>query len=125
MTGYWEAQFTSPVQPSIFRLSNVNMDGKGTNEFNIIALGSNQYFELSYNDPVTNQLVTCTDKCILSNNTSLPYQDFNVLNPISVNGLRINIDTYYGTGGGLGSVEIFRSGIHNLVNNISISIYTN
>jgi hypothetical protein len=47
MTGYWEAQFTSPVQPSIFRLSNVNMDGKGTNEFNIIALGSNQYFELS------------------------------------------------------------------------------
>jgi hypothetical protein len=69
--------------------------------------------------------VTCTDKCILSNDTSLPYQDFNVLNPISVNGLRINIDTYYGTGGGLGSVEIFRSGIHNLVNNISISIYTN
>jgi hypothetical protein len=73
-------------------------------------LGSNQYFELSYKDPVTNQMTTCSEKCTLSNDTSLPYQDFTVVSPMTTNGIRINIDSWFGLGGGLGGVEIFRSG---------------
>jgi hypothetical protein len=77
----------------------------------IISLGSNEYFQLSYKDPVTNQIMTCSDRCLLSNDSSIPYQDFNVLVPMTANGIRINIDTWYGTGGGLGGVEIFRSDV--------------
>ncbi|GAA5795847.1 hypothetical protein HPULCUR_001209 [Helicostylum pulchrum] len=111
MPGYWEALFNSPVQPSVFRLSNVHLNGKNTNEFNIISLGSNQYFQLSYTDPVTSQIVSCTDKCILSNDPSIPYQDFTVTSPVTTNGIRINIDSWFGSGGGLGNVEIFRSDV--------------
>ena len=108
--GYWEAQFGSSVSPLVFRLANTHLSSQGTNEFNIIALGSNQYFALSYTDPVTNKITTCTTKCILSNNTSIPYQDFTVTNKLTVSAVRINIDSWYGLGGGLGGVDIFTSG---------------
>jgi hypothetical protein len=45
--------------------------------------------------------------CILSNDT---FQDFTVLNPITVSGIRININTWYGKGGGLSYVQIYQSG---------------
>ncbi|KAI9357209.1 cortical protein marker for cell polarity-domain-containing protein [Pilaira anomala] len=107
--GYWEAQFNSPVQPSVFRLSNAHLDGRNTNEFNIISLGSNQYFQLSYTDPTTGQLISCTDKCILSNDPTIAYQDFTVTTPITTTGIRINIDSWFGSSGGLSNVQIFRS----------------
>ncbi|KAI7888659.1 cortical protein marker for cell polarity-domain-containing protein [Mucor mucedo] len=111
MPGYWEALFNSPAKPSVFRLSNVHIDGKNTNEFNIISLGSNQYFQLSYKDPVTNLPITCSEKCILSNDSAIPYQDFTVVQEVATSGIRINIDSWYGSGGGLGSVDIFRSDV--------------
>jgi hypothetical protein len=74
-------------------------------------MGSNEYFQLTYKDPVTNEIMTCSDHCLLSNDSSIPYQDFTVLVPMTASGIRINIDTWYGTGGGLGGVEIFRSDV--------------
>ncbi|KAI8997104.1 cortical protein marker for cell polarity-domain-containing protein [Pilobolus umbonatus] len=109
--GYWEAQFTSSFQPSIFRLSNAHSDNRNTNSFNIISLGSNQYFELSYIDPFTKEIVTCSRTCYMSNDPTVLYQDYTVLSPISTSALRINIDTWYGNGGGLSSVQIFRSDV--------------
>ncbi|KAG1309311.1 hypothetical protein G6F64_005408 [Rhizopus arrhizus] len=107
--GYWEAQFAHPVQPTIFRLSNLPPSkGRGTVSFNILALGSNEYFNLSYFDPATHQVVSCLVDCILSNDT---FQDFTVLNPITVSGIRININTWYGKGGGLSYVQIYQSDI--------------
>jgi hypothetical protein len=76
----------------------------------IISLGSNDYFELSYTDPATNQLVTCTETCYLSNDSNISYQDFTVNNALSTLGIRIYINTWFGNGGGLGGVEIFHSG---------------
>lgn len=76
----------------------------------IIALGSNEYFELSYIDPITHETTTCTTDCTLSNDTTVGYQDFTVLNSPSATGIRIQIDSWYGQGGGLGGVEIFQSG---------------
>ncbi|CAO3672752.1 unnamed protein product [Rhizopus stolonifer] len=105
-TGYWQAQFPFTIQPSLFRLTNTHNDS-GTLQFNIIALGSNDYFQLSYLDPVTQQIQNCSQSCFLSNTTT--FQDFTVTSPLTANGVRINIDTWYGTRGGLGGVQIFRS----------------
>ncbi|KAI7906872.1 cortical protein marker for cell polarity-domain-containing protein [Cokeromyces recurvatus] len=109
--GYWEATFNTPLEPSLFRLSNAHIDGKNTHSFSIISLGSNEYFELSYKDPVTNQNLTCTEECYLSNDLNIPYQDFTVLKPITTSGIRININTWYGSGGGLSGVSIFRTDV--------------
>ncbi|OBZ85272.1 Polarized growth protein rax2 [Choanephora cucurbitarum] len=109
--GYWQATFTSPIQPSVFRIKNANVNGDSTNRFNIIALGSNTYFNLSYIDPITKQTTTCSDQCFLSNDTSIEYQDFTVTSPMTAGGIRINIDTWYGSSGGLAGVNIFRSDV--------------
>lgn len=74
-------------------------------------MASSEYFQLSYKHPVTNQVMTCSDHCLLSNDSSIPYQDFSVLVPMTTDGIRININTWYGTSGGLGGVEIFRSDV--------------
>ncbi|RCI06116.1 hypothetical protein CU098_012425 [Rhizopus stolonifer] len=109
--GYWQAEFISPFQPSVFRIKNAHVSGDNTNIFNIISLGSNQYFNLSYTDPITKQTSTCSEQCFLSNDSSIEYQDFTVMQPVTTNGIRINIDTWYGSAGGLGGVSIFRSDV--------------
>lgn len=105
--GYWDANFANPVEPTVFRLSNTQTE-RGTISFNVLALGLNEYFNLSYVDPVTQQTMTCSEDCTLSNAT---YQDFTVLNPLSSTGVRININSWFGSGGGLGFVQIFQSDI--------------
>lgn len=60
---------------------------------------------------MSNQVVTCSDKCLLSDDSAILYQDFTVVSEITTNGIRINIDSWYGSGGGLGSVDIFRSDV--------------
>lgn len=76
----------------------------------ILALGWNNYFNLSYVDPVTQQTIVCSKHCILSNDT---YQDFTVVDPISATGIRININSWFGSGGGLSFVQIYQSGNNN------------
>ena len=73
----------------------------------ILALGLNEFYNLSYVDPSTQQTITCSEDCRLSNDT---YQDFTVLDALSANGIRININSWFGSGGGLGYVQIFQSG---------------
>ncbi|KAI8979857.1 cortical protein marker for cell polarity-domain-containing protein [Mycotypha africana] len=108
--GYWQAQFIFPIRPTLFRITNAHtVDGRNTNAFNIISLGSNEYFQLSYRDPATNQPMTCSEQCYLSNDSTIPYQDFTVLQPITTNGIRINIDSWYGESGGLGGVSVYNS----------------
>jgi hypothetical protein len=43
----------------------------------------------------------------LSNDT---FQDFTVVTPKTTSGIRINIESWYGKGGGLSYVQIFESG---------------
>ncbi|KAI7863016.1 cortical protein marker for cell polarity-domain-containing protein [Spinellus fusiger] len=109
--GYWEAVFAYALQPSMFRLSNTHYQDKGTNVFNIIALGSNEILQLSYIDPETQQMTVCSEECHLSNDPNILSQDFTVLSPIYTTGIRININSWYGSGGGLEGVEIFQSDI--------------
>ncbi|KAI8580309.1 hypothetical protein K450DRAFT_237864 [Umbelopsis ramanniana AG] len=107
--GYWEANFGETVTPQTFRLANTFYDGRGTDNFGVLALGSNTYYELSYTDPATQQTVTCTQNCSLSHNKSISYQDFQVVNSFPTQGLRIEIFSWFGCGGGLSFVEIFTS----------------
>ncbi|KAF7731991.1 hypothetical protein EC973_007096 [Apophysomyces ossiformis] len=109
LPGYWEAAFAYPIQPSLFRLSNARFEGRGTGTFGIIAMGSNEYFQLSYIDPITQQITMCSENCTLSNDEQIAYQDFTVMNPITTSGVRIYINSWYGAGGGLGNVQIFQS----------------
>ncbi|KAL0075325.1 cortical protein marker for cell polarity-domain-containing protein [Phycomyces blakesleeanus] len=109
--GYWEADFGHSVSPTVIRISNTHINGRGTRLFSVLALGSNTYFELSTIDPITHTNTTCTTSCILSNDTTIPFQDFTVLTPKVVSAVRINIDGWYGAGGGLSSVEIFQTDI--------------
>lgn len=82
----------------------------------ILALGSNTVYELSYVDPATQKTVTCTDMCYLANLPNMTYQDFTVVKNINTTGIRIDINSWIGIGGGLGNVQIFQSG------NISINL---
>ncbi|KAG0163868.1 hypothetical protein DFQ30_010841 [Apophysomyces sp. BC1015] len=109
--GYWQAAFAYPVQPSLFRLSNAHFEGRGAQTFGIIAMGSNDYFQLSYVDPTTQQITLCSENCTLSNDENVAYQDFTVMNPISTSGIRIYVNSWFGAGGGLGNVQIFQSDI--------------
>ncbi|KAI8150283.1 cortical protein marker for cell polarity-domain-containing protein [Fennellomyces sp. T-0311] len=107
--GYWDANFGYPIQPSMFRISNVREQTHGTRSFSIIALGTNEYFELSYLDPTTQQMTTCSTDCVLSDDPNVEYQDFTVLNSLTATGVRIQIDSWYGQGGGLSNVQIYQS----------------
>ncbi|GAB5587580.1 hypothetical protein Unana1_02480 [Umbelopsis nana] len=89
--GYWEANFGDTVTPQTFRLANTQYDGRGTDTFGVLALGSNTYYQLSYTDPATQKT------------------DFQVVNSFPTQGLRIEIFSWYGCGGGLSFVEIFTS----------------
>ncbi|KAI8381043.1 cortical protein marker for cell polarity-domain-containing protein [Radiomyces spectabilis] len=109
--GYWEAQFAYPIEPSMFRIANTHLPDRGTKTFGILALGSNEYFQLSYVDPITQQLMTCTQSCPLSENPQLVSEEFTVTKTMATQGIRIMIDAWYGAGGGLGGVEIFQSDI--------------
>ncbi|ORX46775.1 hypothetical protein DM01DRAFT_1327525 [Hesseltinella vesiculosa] len=107
--GYWQASFPYAIQPSMLRLSNTGINNQATRSFSILALGSNEVFQLSYIDPLTQKRTTCSDMCFLANTPSITYQDFTVESPINTTGVRIDILTWYGNGGGLGDVQIFQS----------------
>jgi hypothetical protein len=51
----------------------------------------------------------CSTNCTLQNSAGVP-KDFQIATPIVTSGVRIEVDSWYGAGGGLSGVEIFQSG---------------
>jgi hypothetical protein len=85
---------------------------KGTDGLHSIrAVDSKNYFQLSYLDPSTKQTRICTTNCTLSNDTSIDFQDYRILNTNLTSGIAIDIMSWYGSSGGLSSVSVFQSGI--------------
>ncbi|KAI9276472.1 cortical protein marker for cell polarity-domain-containing protein [Umbelopsis sp. AD052] len=109
-SGYWQASFPHAVTPSLFRLTNANYQGRGTQNFSILALGTNQHFNLSYIDPNTSQLRFCSVNCTLPIGGTSSH-DFQVVSPILASGVQISVNSWYGVGGGLSGVAIFQSEI--------------
>ncbi|RUS16566.1 cortical protein marker for cell polarity-domain-containing protein, partial [Endogone sp. FLAS-F59071] len=107
--GWWQINLQNPIIPALFRLRNSAFEGRGTQSFGILALPDDSFYNLSYIDPLTNTIQYCTTDCTLSNDTSIQYQDFMVAQPVSAQGIRIEINSWYGAGGGLASVQIFQT----------------
>lgn len=55
--------------------------------------------------------VTCINNCTLSNDPSVTYQDFRILDTFMTTGIAIDIKSWYGVGGGLSFVQVFQSEI--------------
>ncbi|KAF9191222.1 hypothetical protein BGZ50_009568 [Haplosporangium sp. Z 11] len=119
--GYWRVQFPLHVTPTLFRLWNVDTTqgpefvNRGTKTFSILAQPSNQVMNLSYVDPATHAKQYCTECPLLTRSHSAfaqrEYQDFMVVKPVLLQGIQIDIETWYGLGGGLGGIEVYQSEI--------------
>jgi Cortical protein marker for cell polarity len=109
--GYWQASMGFGYQPTKLRLYNSDEDGKGTKTFRFTAKPINGIMNFTYTDPVTGAEAACDARCPLAQNSSLPYQDFHFVNLVGMNEFQIDISDWYGSGGGLAGIELFRDDI--------------
>ncbi|KAF5619816.1 Pst1p-like protein [Fusarium sp. NRRL 25303] len=107
--GYWEADFSFGFAPTKLRLRNTRQDGRGTKTFRFLAYPINGIMNLTYVDPESGNNITCTSECPLRDDED--YQDFTFVNRVGMNKFRIAISDWYGSGGGLESIELFQSDI--------------
>ncbi|KAI7919700.1 hypothetical protein M0657_001939 [Pyricularia oryzae] len=109
--GFWQASFKFGFQPTKLRLRNTHQDGRGTRTWRFTAQPINGIMNFTYIDPATGRNASCTSECPLSDDTNLPFQDFHFVNVIGMNGFRIDISQFYGSGGGLDGIELFQDDI--------------
>ncbi|KAI1096151.1 cortical protein marker for cell polarity-domain-containing protein [Rostrohypoxylon terebratum] len=109
--GAWKATFNFGFQPTKLRLYNTHQDGRGTKTWRFTAQPINGIMNFTYIDPATQQNLTCTSECPLSDDTSVEYQDFHFVNRIGMNAFSIDVSAWYGSGGGLNGVELFQDDI--------------
>ena len=109
--GFWRADMNFGYRPNKLRIWNTHQDGRGTKTFRYTAMPINGIMNFTYTDPATHQTAYCDARCPLSNDPSLPYQDFTFFNDVGMNGFRIDISDWYGSGGGLDGVELFQNGM--------------
>ncbi|KAK5103773.1 hypothetical protein LTS08_003192 [Lithohypha guttulata] len=106
--GSWTANMRFGYEPSRLRLWN-NLEDKGVRTWRFTALPNTGIMNFTYFDPVTGQQAHCDATCPLAQNTSLPYQDFEFVNRIGMNGFRIDVSAWYGQGGALKGIELFQN----------------
>ena len=108
--GFWEASFGFSFEPTKLRLRNTQ-DGRGTKTWRFTAFPINGIMNFTYIDPATKQNASCTNQCPLSDDPSVPFQDFHFVNVVGMDEFRIDISEFYGRGGGLDGVELFADDI--------------
>lgn len=109
--GFWQANMRFGYEPTKLRIWNTNQDGRGTRTFRFTALPINGIMNFTYTDPATGENAACDARCPLSHNATNPYQDFYFVNLVGMNGFRIDISDWYGSGGGLNGIELFQDDI--------------
>lgn len=109
--GFWQAKMEFGYQPTKLRIYNTHQDGRGTKTWRYTAFPINGIMNFTYIDPSTGQNHSCTSECPLSDDTSVEFQDFHFVNVIGMNGFRIDISDWYGSGGGLNGIELFEDDI--------------
>ncbi|KAL8738948.1 MAG: hypothetical protein Q9181_000331 [Wetmoreana brouardii] len=113
--GFWRADLNFGFQPTMLRLWNAHQDGRGTKTFRFTAFPINGIMNLTYKDPVTHEDTPCDAsgaRCPLSDNTSIPFQDFLFYNQVGMNAFQIDISDWYGDGGGLNGIQLFQDDIY-------------
>lgn len=108
--GRWEANFGFGFNPTKLRLYNTKEDGRGTKTFRLTALPIQGIMNLTYTDTDGNTAY-CSATCPLPQDNSTA-QDFHFVNVIGMNGFRIDVSAWYGSGGGLSGVELFQDDIY-------------
>ncbi|KAI0889893.1 cortical protein marker for cell polarity-domain-containing protein [Annulohypoxylon maeteangense] len=109
--GAWKATFNFGFEPTKLRLWNTHQDGRGTKKWRFTAQPINGIMNFTYIDPATQQNLTCTSECPLSDDPSVKFQDFHFVNRIGMNAFSIDVSAWYGNGGGLNGVELFQDDI--------------
>ncbi|KAH8815057.1 cortical protein marker for cell polarity-domain-containing protein [Xylogone sp. PMI_703] len=109
--GFWKANFRYGFEPTKLRLQNTHQDGHGTKTWRFTAFPINGIMNFTYIDPITGSNSSCTSQCPLSNDPSIPYQDFYFVNVIGMDGFQIDISDSYGNGGGLDGIQLFQNDI--------------
>ncbi|KAI0911612.1 cortical protein marker for cell polarity-domain-containing protein [Ustulina deusta] len=109
--GNWAASFDFGFEPTKLRLRNTRQDGRGTRTWMFTAQPNNGIMNFTYIDPETGKNMSCTNRCPLSNDSSVEFQDFHFVNNIGMNAFRIDISEWYGQGGGLDSIELYQDDV--------------
>ena len=105
--GSWEANFDFGFRPSRLRLRNAREDDRGTKTWRFTVIPDTGILNFTYTDPGTGQNRSCTSECPLSDDPDVDFQDFFFVNSVGMNGFKIDISDFYGSGGGLSSIELF------------------
>lgn len=108
--GYWDAKFGFGFNPTMMRLYNTKQDGRGTQTFRVTAFPINGIMNLTYVDS-NGHNQSCSAECPLPQGNTTQ-QDFQFVNSVGMNEIRIDITAWYGSGGGLSGIELFQDDIY-------------
>jgi hypothetical protein len=106
-TGMWQAEFDFVFRPSKLRLYNSQAADHATKTWRFVTDNNSAIMNFTYNN-AQGQLESCSAFCPLAQNAS--YQDFYFVNQIQMNSFAVDILEWYGSGGGLGGIELFQDG---------------
>lgn len=109
--GSWQADLQFGFEPTLLRVRNTHLEGRGTKTFRFTGLPINGIMNFTYTDPITREESLCDARCPLSNDPNISYQDFHFVNTVGMSSFRIDVSDWYGDGGGLNGVELFQNGI--------------
>jgi hypothetical protein len=107
--GFWQGDYAFGFNPTKLRLYNTEQDGRGTKTFYFENLNSGGILEMQYYDADGNNK-SCSARCPLAHNATA--QDFHFEPPVGMNSFRVNIVDWYGSGGGLGGIELYQDQIY-------------
>lgn len=108
--GYWQGEFGFEFYPTKLRLYNTQVEGRGTENWYFENLDSGGIMAFNFID-AQGENTTCSAQCPLPQNNAT-YQDFYFSPPVGVNGFRIHVTSWYGSGGGLSGIELFSNDIN-------------
>ena len=108
--GFWRADMNFGYEPSLLRIWNTHYEGRGSKTFRFTAFPINGIMNFTYKDDSGKDLY-CDARCPLSNDPSVPYQDFRFWNTVGMNAFQIDISEWYGQGAGFDGIELFQNDI--------------
>lgn len=105
--GFWRADFGFTFTPTKLRLYNTQFQDYGTQTWRYTFYPTSGIANFTF---YTNDgLQSCQSECPLPKGNS-SYQDFFFVNPIPMDGFRIDASAWYGSGAGLAGIELFQNG---------------